>query len=152
MPELFSQLEFNKGIERIMQCLHEANRYFTQAKPWQLVKDPSSLDRLQTVLSLSIETLRLCGLLLQPIIPEAADKILNRIGIAATARNIEFIKYCLGELQVFDRSYGTSRKLGDDTVVLFRKFRNKAQHWYMQQTIRQCVIWPISAHVLLTII
>lgn len=111
-----------------MQCLHEANRYFTQAKPWQLVKDPSSLDRLQTVLSLSIETLRLCGLLLQPIIPEAADKILNRIGIPATARNIEFIKYCLGELQVFDRSYGTSRKLGDDTVVLFRKFRNKAQH------------------------
>ena len=121
MPNLFSRLEFNKGIEAVFQCLSEANRYLTHAKPWQLVRDPSSHEHLNKVLSLPIETLRLSGLLLQPIVPDASGRMLNRLGIPLTARKSNFIKYCLDESENFSKSYGTNRMLGADKSVLFKK-------------------------------
>jgi methionyl-tRNA synthetase len=121
VPDLYSHLEFSKGIEAIFQCLSEANRYLTHAKPWELVRDPSTQEYLSKVLSLPIESLRLSGLLLQPVVPDASRRMLNRLGIPLTSRSSNFIKYCLDESHNFSRSYGSNRILGTDKSVLFKK-------------------------------
>ena len=48
--------------------------------PWELVHIPDQHEWLQTILSVAMETVRLSSILLYPIIPKSARKILTRIG------------------------------------------------------------------------
>ncbi|MFD4291721.1 methionine--tRNA ligase [Rhodococcus sp. NPDC058505] len=66
------------GIEEIWHVLAETNRYFSAQEPWVLRKtDPA---RMATVLYVTIEVVRIVGILVQPVMPDAADKILTVLG------------------------------------------------------------------------
>jgi methionyl-tRNA synthetase len=63
----------------------EANRYFANNEPWRLTKtDPARRD---TVLYVTIEVLREVAILVQPVMPEAAGKLLDLLGVAPEARS-----------------------------------------------------------------
>jgi methionyl-tRNA synthetase len=63
----------------------EANRYFANNEPWRLTKtDPARRD---TVLYVTIEVLRAVAILVQPVIPEAAGKLLDLLGVAPQDRS-----------------------------------------------------------------
>jgi methionyl-tRNA synthetase len=69
----------------IWQVVSEANRYFAAEEPWIKRKiDPA---RMEAVLYTTAETLRIVGLLLQPFMPAAMDKLLTLVGMAPDGRD-----------------------------------------------------------------
>ncbi|XP_023720689.1 methionine--tRNA ligase, mitochondrial isoform X2 [Cryptotermes secundus] len=89
LPDLvkdhFLACNFYKGIDCIVATLHAANRFFESQKPWELCKKHQSPHQ-NGVLHLTMETLRVCGILLQPIVPELSDTLLRKIGISKEKR------------------------------------------------------------------
>lgn len=71
-------------LAAIWQVVGETNRYFAGQEPWALRKtDPA---RMGTVLYVTAEVLRQVGILSQPVMPEAAGKLLDLLGITQDAR------------------------------------------------------------------
>ena len=68
-----------------MEGVSEANRYFAAQEPWALKKtDPA---RMGTVLFVTAEVVRQAAILLQPVIPEGAGKLLDTLCVTADARD-----------------------------------------------------------------
>jgi methionyl-tRNA synthetase len=69
----------------IWAVVAEANRYFANNEPWKLSKsDPARRD---TVLYVTIETIRQVAILTQPVMPQAMAKLLDLLAIPAEARD-----------------------------------------------------------------
>jgi len=76
---------FHKALEAIWQVIGEADRYVDEQAPWALRKtDPA---RMNTVLYVLAETIRRLGLLVQPIMPQSAARLLDQLGLAGDARS-----------------------------------------------------------------
>ncbi|KAJ1982053.1 methionyl-tRNA synthetase [Dimargaris xerosporica] len=75
-----------QAIIAVLEAVHRANKYVAHTEPWNLRKRAASGDdqahqRLTMVLFLALETARLAGIVLQPIIPAKANQLLDAIGI-----------------------------------------------------------------------
>jgi methionyl-tRNA synthetase len=70
------------GLEAIWLMLGEANKYFSAEQPWVLRKSESEADqaRFRTVLYVTCEAVRIAALLVQPVMPESAGKLLDLLG------------------------------------------------------------------------
>ncbi|MBM7050953.1 methionine--tRNA ligase [Rothia sp. ZJ1223] len=77
-------LAFHKALERIWQVIAEANRYFTAQEPWKLRK--TDLERMNTVLYVTAEVLRVVATLVQPIMPESMGKLLDLLAVSEENR------------------------------------------------------------------
>ena len=63
----------------------DANRWFTAAAPWSLKKtDP---ERMGTVLWVTAEVIRIVALMTQPVIPNAAGRLLDALAQGEGARS-----------------------------------------------------------------
>lgn len=77
----FDVQALHSAVEAIWSVLGETNRYFSQQEPWVLRKtDPA---RMATVLYVTMEVLRIVGILVQPIMPDSAARILELLGSPA---------------------------------------------------------------------
>ena len=75
----------NKALDAIWAVVGDANRYFAGQEPWALKKtDPA---RMETVLYVTAEVLRIVGILAQPYVPNAAAKLLDILAVPAGQRN-----------------------------------------------------------------
>jgi methionyl-tRNA synthetase len=75
----------NKALDAIWAVVGDANRYFASQEPWALKKtDPA---RMETVLYVTAEVLRIVGILVQPYVPNAAARLLDILGLPAGQRN-----------------------------------------------------------------
>ncbi|ORX45088.1 hypothetical protein DM01DRAFT_1386678 [Hesseltinella vesiculosa] len=99
------QREFNKALGAVVEAVSEANKYFTDNAPWTLKDDQ---ERLQTVLYYALESCRLAGILLQPVMPSKMDELLSRLGVPQTERTLDHTSL-----------EQKSRPLGVSTGVLF---------------------------------
>ncbi|ORZ27075.1 tRNA synthetases class I (M)-domain-containing protein [Lobosporangium transversale] len=88
--DAMSNYRTTQATQAIFEMLAEANVHISQCKPWDLIKDPSKKDRLDTVLWYSMESVRLAALLLQPIIPTKASEILDQLAITKEERSWDF--------------------------------------------------------------
>ncbi len=71
-------------VGAVFEVISEANRYFANAAPWKLNKtDPA---RMRLVLYVTIETLRIAAILLQPIMPAGMGKLLDLLAVPPEAR------------------------------------------------------------------
>ena len=71
-------------LAAIWQVVADANRYFAGEEPWALRKtDPA---RMATVLYVTAEVIRQVAILTQPVMPEAAGKLLDLLGVAEADR------------------------------------------------------------------
>ena len=79
-------LDFNYylGIDAIMETLRITNEYIQKEEPWVLKK--TDLNRLNYVLTLGLESLRVTGILLQPVVPKSSDLLLKKIGVPNSSR------------------------------------------------------------------
>jgi methionyl-tRNA synthetase len=70
------------ALEAIWLMLGEANKYFSAQQPWVLRKSESGADqaRFRTVLYTTCEAVRIAALLVQPVMPESAAKMLDLLG------------------------------------------------------------------------
>ena len=78
-----------KAMDVIWRCVAEANRYFAGQEPWALKKtDPA---RMETVLYVTAEVVRMIGILIQPYVPQSAAKLLDVLAIPADQRDFDAI-------------------------------------------------------------
>jgi methionyl-tRNA synthetase len=85
----FDTQEIHKALEAIWTVVADCNRYFTAQAPWALRKtDPA---RMETVLWVTAEVLRIVGILTQPVMPTACSKLLDALGQGAEARTFAAI-------------------------------------------------------------
>ena len=71
------------AIAEIFKVLSRANKYIDENAPWILARDEEQKPRLARVLYNLLETVRICGGLLSPIMPDTAAAIMERIGAPA---------------------------------------------------------------------
>jgi methionyl-tRNA synthetase len=76
------------ACEAIWLMLGDANKYFSAQEPWVLRKRESEADqaRFRTVLYVTCEAVRIAALLVQPVMPESAGKLLDLLGQAPDQR------------------------------------------------------------------
>ncbi|TJZ76951.1 methionine--tRNA ligase [Rhodococcus oryzae] len=81
----FDKQALHQALEAIWHVLGETNRYFSQQEPWVLRKtDPA---RMATVLYVTLEVVRIVGILVQPVMPDSGAKILDLLGQDEAARD-----------------------------------------------------------------
>jgi methionyl-tRNA synthetase len=74
----------------VFDVVSEANRYFANAEPWRLARtDPA---RMRLVLCVTIETLRVAAILLQPAMPASMGALLDLLSVAPQARAFESLE------------------------------------------------------------
>ena len=86
--ELVSSMELHKALERIWSAIDAANLYIDRTKPWALAKEESNgadPERLNTVLYLQLETIRIVASILTAFMPETSGKIFDSIGLGGAA-------------------------------------------------------------------
>ena len=76
---------FHKAIEDIMFVANEANAYIDRQAPWTLKKEDP--ERMKTVLYVLAECIRCLGLIMQPLTPACAAKMLDQLKIADDQRD-----------------------------------------------------------------
>jgi methionyl-tRNA synthetase len=62
----------------------DANRYFASQEPWALRK--SDPERMATVLYVTAEVVRQVAILVQPVVPKSAARMLDLVAVAAESR------------------------------------------------------------------
>jgi methionyl-tRNA synthetase len=89
----FDEQAMHLALEAIWLMLGEANRYFSAQQPWVLRKSESEADqvRFRTVLYTTCEAVRIAALLVLPVMPESADKLLDLLGQPAEQRTFTAI-------------------------------------------------------------
>ena len=97
----YNNYEFGQGIEKIMDLLRDANGYFSSNEPWTLrkrlreggseVREDDQM-RLDIVVYITLECVRISGILLQPIIPNSSDQLLNHLDVPKNDRTLESAK------------------------------------------------------------
>ncbi|KAK3095008.1 hypothetical protein FSP39_009126 [Pinctada imbricata] len=103
-----------KALQLIIHHVSWANKMFHDHEPWELIKVPSESEHLQCVQHMVYETLRVCTILLQPVIPSMAVKILNRINVPSEERTL-----CNCNIHIND----SVRPLGQDVGVLLKRIK-----------------------------
>ena len=85
----FDNQAMHVALEAIWLMLGAANRYFSAQEPWVLRKSESQADqtRFATVLYVTCEVVRIAALLIQPVMPESAGKLLDLLGQSEEQRN-----------------------------------------------------------------
>ncbi|KAH9899436.1 tRNA synthetases class I (M)-domain-containing protein [Cubamyces lactineus] len=87
------------AVEAIVLALQEANLLMTRAAPWSNDTSPAVAADVQALI---FETLRQCGILLQPFMPETAALLLDSLGVPPDQRSLvdaAFGKAGLGDVR-----------------------------------------------------
>ncbi len=79
--KLMSDFQVHNALQEIWKALNMANKVIDTTAPWQLAKETTKAQLLDDVLYCLMETLRLSAVLVSPVIPEAAEKILSSMGL-----------------------------------------------------------------------
>jgi methionyl-tRNA synthetase len=95
--ENYEAFHFYKGIQLVMSKLRHSNNIVQECKPWELVKkeqeegDDSRM-RINKMLFLVYESLRISGILLQPVTPNISRDLLDRLNVPNERRTYEFAR------------------------------------------------------------
>jgi methionyl-tRNA synthetase len=74
-------VELHKAVAAVWSIVDRANGYLVEKEPWKLAKDPARREELESVLYASAETLRILAVLIQPIMPAAAQRLWEQLGL-----------------------------------------------------------------------
>jgi methionyl-tRNA synthetase len=92
LPDLRAAMahwELHTLLAQLWALIDAANRYIDTQAPWALKKtDPA---RMATVLAVLIEIIRICAILVQPVMPTAGAAILDQLAVPADRRDFAAI-------------------------------------------------------------
>jgi methionyl-tRNA synthetase len=83
------------ALKECWKLVRKANAYVEEVAPWVIAKDPEQRRRLEVVLYMLADSLRLLALMTSPIVPNAAQGLWERLGLDG---------------DVVDRSYATDNR------------------------------------------
>lgn len=96
LTKLMDEVQVNRAAEKIWEYISHCNRYINETEPWK-EKDQ---ERLGTIIYVLVENLRIIAHLVQPYMPEAAEKIVRQIGQELkTFKEAEFSTETTGEVK-----------------------------------------------------
>jgi methionyl-tRNA synthetase len=78
-----SDVALTQALADVWEVVGRANRYLVEKAPWTLTKDASRQEELAAILYASAETLRVLAVLIHPIMPAAAQRLWDQLGIGA---------------------------------------------------------------------
>lgn len=79
--------DFHRSLEQIWTVLGDTNAYFAEQQPWVLRK--TDVERMNTVLYVTLEVLRIVSILVQPVMPTSASRLLDALGQRTAADDDE---------------------------------------------------------------
>jgi len=100
-------------ITEVFGLFKRCNKYIDETEPWVLAKDEEKKDRLATVLYNLVESIVIGASLLEPFMPETAEKIAAQLGVGL--RSFE-------ELGQFGQ-YPSGQKVTDKPEILFARLK-----------------------------
>ena len=110
---LMNNQELNEYIKIVVSFSFDANKYFNDSEPWAVrKKDP---DRMKTILFTVVQQIKNISILLNPIIPDATDKVFSIMNFSS--ENIKINK-------INDDNYLNHDKEIDNLEILFNKIEN----------------------------
>ena len=74
-------VELQAAVAAVWSIVDRANGYLVEKEPWKLAKDPAARPELASVLYASAELLRILAVLIQPIMPAAAQRLWDQLGL-----------------------------------------------------------------------
>ena len=107
---LMDEFRTADALEALWTIANRANKYIDETMPWALAKDEAQVGTLRTVMYNLVEALRWIGSLLEPFMPETAEKLICALGAKA---------YTLDELVTFG-SVDAGFKVGDAAMLFAR--------------------------------
>jgi methionyl-tRNA synthetase len=102
--DALERLAFHEALEDIWKVVRAANAYIDHQAPWALKK--TDLPRMQTVLRVLLETLRVIAILLQPFMPDTMAKLLDQLGVEQNARQIADLEPLMVEAAALPAPFG----------------------------------------------
>ena len=81
--EQMEKYAFQNALAEVFKVISRANKYIDENAPWVLAKSEEKKPRLARVLYNLLESVRICGGLLSPFMPDTAAEIGRRLGGAA---------------------------------------------------------------------
>ncbi|MEO1248492.1 MAG: methionine--tRNA ligase [Pseudomonadota bacterium] len=86
LRQAYASQAFHRALEAEWAVIAEANRYVDDQAPWALRKtDP---ERMAHVLAVLAEVIRHLAILVQPVMPDSANRLLDQLGVDAANRTI----------------------------------------------------------------
>ena len=111
--DLMNNQELNEYIKMVVSFSFDANKYFNDSEPWAVKKkDP---DRMKTILFTIVQQIKNISILLNPIIPNATNKVLAMMNYSK-----EYIKI---DKFINDDFLNHDKEL-DNLEILFNKIEN----------------------------
>nr|SVE69792.1 EOG090X05VD [Eubosmina coregoni] len=93
--DYYKIMEFYKGIDQLMSLIRATNNLFQSLEPWKLKKE-GQIDKFTATMAVSLETVRIVGILLQPIIPSFSQRLLDKLGVPVDERSWQYVSPVLG--------------------------------------------------------
>ncbi|KAF4956273.1 hypothetical protein FGADI_3850 [Fusarium gaditjirri] len=88
--------QVNHALQLIFWLLKDTNRFLSETKPWNIVKeqksDANAKTHLNWVIYRSAEALRIAGIFLQPVMPKKATELLDGLGVKPERRTVEYAR------------------------------------------------------------
>ncbi len=91
--KFMEKYETSEAIAEILNFARECNKNIDETMPWVIAKDESKIETLKEILYVLAESIRFIGIMLLPIIPDTATKILEQINFT-NMKNITFESLC----------------------------------------------------------
>jgi methionyl-tRNA synthetase len=84
----YARNEIQAALLTTWQVIGRANQYVDQTAPFKLAKDPAQAKRLDDVLYNLAECCRIIGVLVAPVLPDTAGKVLHQLNLANSVETI----------------------------------------------------------------
>ena len=81
--------QIDKALKCVFEILSETNSYIDKQAPWELKKN--NINRMNDILFISLSIIKNTTLMLLPVIPKSANKVLDILNIDLNERNFKFI-------------------------------------------------------------
>ena len=86
-------LHIPEALEALFRLVQRANKYIDENCPWILAKDEEKKGRLGDVLYVLLECIRIAGVLIEPFLPDTAEKIFSVFdGLSEEEKSFDSVK------------------------------------------------------------
>lgn len=87
----YDNKEIHNALDTLVDVIQLANRFFQYQQPWKL----TSQDKINSILFLAYESVRMTAILLQPVTPGYSEKLLSILGIPPSFQTLANVNFNL---------------------------------------------------------
>jgi len=121
------QIKISNAIGTVWSLISRTNKYIDETYPWVLAKEQEKAPELESVLYNLIESLRVIGVLLKPILLNASKELFTQLNISEDLQTWESLKF--GSLE--------NTKVTDKPIPIFPRLDKAVEEEAIKDMINQ---------------